>query len=120
MVADRNLIHLVEDNYRIGRTATLDGLDYATRHCADVCTAVSANLRLVVQATERYATKFAAESRCDRLTERCLTHSRRAIQTENWRFEVTLQLDDCQMFQNALFDLIQTEVVGIQLFARTR
>ena len=52
------------------------------------------------------------------LAQRGLAHTRRAVEAEYRGFEVALELDDGQVFQNTLLDLLQTEVVAVELIAR--
>ena len=78
---------------------------------------MSANLRLVVQAAQRNTAELAAQRRGHRLAQRGLTHARRAIEAEDRRFEVALELDDGQVLQQPLLHLVQTEMVVIELFA---
>ena len=84
VVRARHLVYLVEDNHRVRRATALYGLDDTARHSTDVCLAVTANLRLVVQTTERYAAELTAQSIGYGLAERRLTHSWRAIEAEYW------------------------------------
>ena len=78
---------------------------------------MSANLRLVVQAAQRNTAELAAQRRGHRLAQRGLTHARRAVEAEDRRFEVALELDDGQVLQQPLLHLVQTEMVVIELFA---
>ena len=117
MVRNGHLVHLVKNNDWVRRTATLDGLDNSARHCANVCSAVSANLALVVQTTQRNTAKLSAQRSCYALTERGLTNSRRAIEAENWRFQIALELDYGKVLENTVLNLLKTKVVGIELLA---
>ena len=78
---------------------------------------MSANLRLVVQTTQGDATELATKSRSYRFTQRSLTNSRRAVETEDWRLQIALQLDYGEVLQDAVLDLLQTEVVRVELLA---
>ena len=51
-----------------------------------------------------------------RLAQRGLAHARRAVEAEDRRLEVALELDDSQMLQNTLLHLVQTEMVAVELF----
>ena len=114
VVRNRNLVHLVEDDDRIGRPAPLDGLDDAARHGADVGAAVSADLRLVVQTAQRDAAEFAAQRRGDRLAQRRLAHARRAVEAQDRGLEVAFELDDGQVFEQPVLHLLQSEVVVVE------
>ena len=114
MVADGDLVDLVQYHDRIRRAASLDRLDDPARHRADVGLAVSANLGLVVQAAQRDASELALERPGHRFAERRLADTRRAVQAQDRRLQVALELDDGQMFQNAVLHLVQTEMVVIE------
>ena len=78
---------------------------------------MSANLALVVQATQRNTAKLTAQGSGYALTERGLTHSRRAIEAEDWRLQIALELDYSQVLKNTVLNLLKAEVVGIELLA---
>ena len=78
---------------------------------------MSADLRLVVQSAQRDAAELAAQCRGDRLAQRGFAHARRAVEAEDRGFEVALELDDRQVFQDAFLHLVETEVVAVELFA---
>ena len=77
-----------------------------------------ADFRLVVQAAERDTPELAAQRRRHRLAQRGLTHTRRAVEAEYRGFEVALELDDGQVFEDTLLDLLQPEMVAVELLAR--
>ena len=77
-----------------------------------------ADLRLVVQAAERDTPELAAQRRRHRLAQRGLTHTRRAVEAEYRGFEVALELDDGQVFEDTLLDLLEPEMVAVELLAR--
>ena len=78
---------------------------------------MTSNLRLVVQATERDATKLATESLSYRLTQRGLTNSWRAIEAEDGGLQVALELNYSEVLQEALLDLLEAEVILVKLLA---
>ena len=55
----RHLVYLVENEHGVRRTGTLNALDDAAGHGADVGAAVTADLRLVVKTAQRHAHVFA-------------------------------------------------------------
>ena len=118
VVRHADLVHLVEDDDRVRRSAPLDRLYDPARHRPDVGAAVAANLRFVVQAAQCDAAELTPQRRCDRFAQRGLAYARRAVETEDRRFEVALQLDDRQVFQQPLLDLFEAEMVVVELLAR--
>ena len=73
---NNNNIYGVDFKAGINTETYMYMVDYAARHGAYVGAAVSANLRLVVQTSERYASELASEGRGHRTPERRFTHSR--------------------------------------------
>ena len=59
------------------------------------------NLRLSAEATD--------------LPKRCLTNAGRAVETQYRRFEVAFELYDGQVFYNAILDIVETEMIGVEM-----
>ncbi len=112
----RHLVDLVEHDYGVRGPGPLDGLDDTTRHGTDVGLAVSADFRFVVQTAERNPAILTAQRPGDRFAERGFAHARRPVEAEDGRFHVALELEHGQVFDDALLDLFQTEVVLVQDF----
>ena len=117
VIAYGHLVHLVEDDDRIGRPAAFDGLDDPARHRPDVGAAVTAYLGLVVQTAQRNTAELTSQRRRHGLAQRGLAYARRAVQTEDRGFQVAFQLDDGQMLQQTLFHFVQPEMVVVELLA---
>src|SRR5262249_23072601 len=115
-----NLVDLVEHKHRITCANALDGLDDAPWHGADVGTAMAADLRFVVHATQAHAGELAPQGTRDALAQTGLAHPRGAEETQNgtlrlvtnglgiWlREQRTLGVEFAhgQVFEDAIFDL---------------
>ncbi len=92
----------------------MDTLDDASRHRAQICAAVSAYFRLIVQTAERDADVLAFQSLGNRASERCLTNSRRAVKADDWRFEVAAQFQNSQVLYYSLLNLLHAVVVFVE------
>ena len=82
LVVAAELIDLIEQNERIRAARLLDSGDYSAGHRADIGLSVTAYLRLVMDAAERYAGIFSAHSAGDRLCDRGLADSGRADEAD--------------------------------------
>ena len=87
-----NLVNFVQHKDRVGGSGLPKKLYDPSRHRTDVCLAVAADLRLVMQAAQRHPDVLAPHSGCDRLAQRCLSDTRRTNQTQYRRLHVTFQL----------------------------
>ena len=65
----RDFIHLVEKEYRVLHPRAANSLDNASRHCADIGTAMPANLRLIADAAKRCANEFSPHGARNRSAE---------------------------------------------------
>ena len=75
---------------------------------------MSANLSLVVQTTQRNSYILTLQGIGYRLAQRCLSNSRRTIQTQDGRLQVTTQRQYGDILQDALLHLLHTIVVAVQ------
>ena len=57
---------------------------------------------------------FASESTRDRLSEAGLTYARRAIEAENRRFHISLELEHCEILDDSVLYRIETEMVLVK------
>ena len=115
----RHLVYLVQYEDRVARTRLLDVLDDAAGHGTDVGATVSADFGLVVQSAQRYAHVFALQGVGYRLAQRRLTHTRRTVQAEDGRLQVTTQREHGDVLQDALLHLLHAVVVAVQYLLRT-
>ena len=58
------LVDLVEDDYRIGCSRTVDTIEDTTRKSSYICLSVTANLRLVMDTAKSDTDIFTSESSC--------------------------------------------------------
>ena len=115
----RHLVDFIEDKHGIARAGLLDALDDTARHGTDIRTAVTTDLRLVVQATQRHTHILAFHSRGDALAQRGLTDTRRTVEADNRTLQVTPQSQHSHIFEDTLLHLFHTVVVLIEDFLRT-
>ena len=124
LVIRSDLIHLIEHENRVRRAAFFDVIDDSSGQRTYICSAVSADLRLVVQTAQRDTCVL--PSKCFRyaLSETRLTNTRRAKQTQNRGlhrmrfflfFAAKRQLALYrQVFDDTFFHFLQTIVVSVE------
>ena len=69
------LIDFIKKNYRVDRTRTLHQLHYLSWQRSNICSAMAADLRLIVYTTECETNKFTSGRVRDRFTKRSLTYA---------------------------------------------
>ena len=112
------LVDLVEQEERVRRLRLLHALDDLARHRADIGPAVAADLGLVAHAAQRHAHEVAAGGPRHRLAERGLADARRADQAQDRTLHLVHALLHGEVFEDALLDLLQPEMVGVRARAR--
>ena len=75
---------------------------------------MAAQFGLVVQPAQAHALEFAAQRAGDRLAQRRLAHARRADEAEDRRLGLRVQLEHGQVFEDALLDVREVEVVLVE------
>ena len=110
----RKFVDLVQDDDRVGGAGPLDAGEDPARQGADIGLAVAADLRLIVHAAEGNPDVFAPEGPGDGLAEARLADPGRAVQAEDRGLHVALQLEDGQVFDDAVLDRVQPEMVLVQ------
>ncbi len=109
-----HLVDLVEQEQRVAHAHLGHLLDQATWHRADVGTPVTANLGLVTHATQGHAHELAIGRTRDGLGQRGLAHTGRTNQAKHRPLEFLHPLLHSEILENALLDLFQAIVVGIE------
>ena len=113
-----NLVNLIEHEHWVVCSCLDQSANDAAWERAYICLSVSAYLCLVVHSAEAHSHIFALQCSCYASAQRCLAHTRRAYQTENRSLHVATQLQHSEMFEYAVLDLLQSEVVVIQHLLR--
>src|SRR5690606_16516365 len=108
------LVDLVEHEDGADGPRLLHPLDDLARKRADTGAPVATDRRLVVHAAEADAVKLPPQRVGDAAPERRLADARRPEKTEDGPFLVLLELADREVLQDALFDLLETVVVGVE------
>ena len=112
------LVDLVEHEHRVVRAGLLHALDDAPRERADVGAAVAADLGLVAHAAQGDAHELAPQRARDGLAERGLADAGRADEAQDRALLVALELAHRQVFEDALLDLLEAVVIGVEDVAR--
>ena len=124
LVADGNLVDLVEHEHRVHRASLLQRLHDASWNRADVGAPVAANLGFVAHAAERDADELPVHGTRDRLSQRRLADAGRSDEAENGsldrrrRRRGPLQFLDGEIFDDAFFDLAEVVVILVEHRAR--
>ena len=114
-VVGADLVDLVEHENGIRGLGLIDSLDDAAGERADVGSAMPADLRLVAHSTEGDSDELAIESAGDGTAQRCLAYSGRADEAEDRTFHLcAAQLAHGEVFEDALFDLLQIVVILVK------
>ena len=108
------LVDLVEHHGGVVRGRLLHGLDDPARQRTHVGASVTSDLRLVPHAAEAEAHELAAGGPGDRLPERGLAHAGRPDEAEDGAAHVVLQLAHRKVLEDALLDLVEAVVVGVE------
>ena len=117
-VAVGHLVNLVEHKRGVVRAGFDEAFHDASGHCADVGAAVSANLRLVVNAAERHAHVLAPYGLGNAAAERGLAHTRRAVQAKYRGAAVAAVEQRGKVFENALLHALHAEMVLVEHASR--
>jgi hypothetical protein len=119
-----DLVDLVEEDDRVHRPRVAQGAHQAARERADVRAAVAADLGLVTDAAERHAHELAAHGAGDRLADGGLAGAGGPDQREDGarllvgrHLAVLAQLLDCDVLLDAVLDVLQAGVVGVEHLA---
>ena len=113
-----HLVDLVDHEDGVAGAGVAQGADDRPRHRADVGAAVAADLGLVANAADRDALELASQRPGDRAAEARLADPGRADEAEDRPRRVGLQLAHRQVLEDALLDLLEVVVVGVEHLAR--
>src|SRR6185312_15918164 len=89
-------------------------LQYPAGHGADIGLAMTADLTLVMQSTQRDADIFTSDRTRDAASQRGLADTGRAHKTEDRALHVTLELEHGEIFQDAFLDLVHAIMIMIE------
>ena len=109
-----HLVDFVEQEQRVLHADFRHLLDELAGHGADVGTAVTTDLRLVTHPTQGHAHILAAGGLGDGLAQGSLAHPGRPDQAEDGALKLVHTRLHCQVFEDAILDLVQAIVIRIQ------
>ena len=104
----------VEDEDGVRCTSLLQALDDTAAHRTDVGTAVTADLSLIMHPTEGDTHVLTAEALCDATPEGGLTYPWRAIEAEDGRLHIALELQYRQVLEDTLLDAVEAIVLAVK------
>ncbi len=108
------LVHLVQHHHRIGDATLLDAVHNPAGHRTDVGPAVATDVRFVADATQADADVLPLQGLGDAAADAGLARARRADEQQNGALLFLLQLHHGNLLDNAVFHLLQAEVVFLQ------
>src|SRR3989344_3478731 len=108
-----DFINFVQHKYGVFRPCIFNALDYSTRQCPYIGSAVAAYLRLIMDSPQRNSDKFTVQRTGYRFTDRSFADTRRADETKNRAFDFSNQLMNGQVLQNSFLYLGQSVVILI-------
>ena len=109
-----HLIDLIQQEDGVLRTRLLDMVQNRARDGADIGAAVSADLRLIPSPAQAPPAEFTAHGMCNGARNAGFSRTRRADKAEDRPFDVLFLLANGQVLHDALFHLIQAEMLIIQ------
>ena len=118
LVVTAQLVDFVNQNQAVAAASLNQGVDDAARHGADIGSAVAANICLITHAAQRKPCVFAPHATRNGPRHRRFADARRADQTEDLALDFACHAFNGEKLQDALLDLFQTIMVGIEDFLR--
>ena len=79
---------------------------------------MSTDLRLIVHPTEGDAHVLTTEALSDATTKGGLPHPGRAVEAEDGRLHISLELEDSQMLEDTLLDSVETVMLAVKRLLR--
>ena len=111
-----HFINLVENDDGVRHAHLFNLGNNAAGHGPHVGFTVPANFGFVAHAPQAHADVLAPHGRRNAAPKRGFAHARRPVKAQNRRFQVLLQLEHGNVFEDALLHLFKAEMVGIEDF----
>ena len=112
------LVDFVEHHHRIVHAGAANRLNDAAGHRAYIGTPMAAQLGFVANAAETDALEMPVHRPRDRPAQRCLPNTGRADKTKDRALRIGTQFSHGQEFQDALFHVLESEVIFVEHFPR--
>ena len=112
-----HLVDLVEHDDRVHHFDVFEGLHQLARLGADVRATMAFDLGFVTHAADTEAVERSSQGLGDRLADAGFTHARRADQQHDRTAYRPLVGADCQKFEDAVFDVVEPRMVGVEHLA---
>ena len=118
IIRSRQLVHLVQHHDGIGCTAFLDTVHDPPRHCADIGSAVAANIRFIPDTPKADPHILPLQRMGNAAADACFPGTGRTDKQENGTGLFAFQIHHGNLLYDAALDLLQTVMVGLQDFTR--
>src|SRR5262245_380268 len=112
--AGPELVYLVEHHHAVARARLAHVLDDVPRQRTDIGAPVAADLGFVVYPAQAHAHELAPGSFRNALAERGLAHPRGTDEAQDRALAGRIQLAHGEIFENALLDLLEPIVIGLE------
>ena len=114
----RHFVDFIQQKQRVTHLYLAQVLHDLAGHRADIGASVAANLGFVADPAERHAYELAVGRSCNALAKRCLTHARRADETQDRATQFFHTLLNCKVFQDPFLDLLEPVMIRLEHVVR--
>src|SRR5687767_8807753 len=116
MKARAEFIDFIEHKDRVSSSGFADTLNDISGQRPHLAAPVTANIRLIVNATETLTDKFSIHRASDALPQRSLADSRRTDKTQDRALALGRELTHGEKFDDTLLDLVETVMISVENF----
>src|SRR5262249_21986148 len=107
-------VHLVQHQYRVAHPHPTYGLEDTPRQCPNIRAPVAAQFRFIVYTSQGKTLETSPQGASNGMPQTGLANARRSHKTQNGTFGCGLELHHRQVFDDAIFDVLETEVILIE------
>ena len=112
-----HFVDLIQKEERVAATCLDHGIHDPSRHCAHISLPMTADIRLVMNTTQRNACHFPVQTSCNRIRNGSFAHAGRSHQADNLGGHLRSKLANRDNLQNTLLHLFKTKMIMIQYFS---
>ena len=116
LIVAAHFVYLVKQYDRVHALCLLDRVYDTSRHCADVCFSVTAYLRFIAHAAQRYSCVVTSERVGYRASDGGLADSGRSHKADDLALYIGIEFSYGNDLKYALLDLFKSVVVFFKLF----
>ena len=117
LIISGKLVYLVKDQYGIVDSCVLYRSNDPAGNGTDVCSSVTPDLSLILDAAQGNALAFSADRLCYRLCDRGLADTRRTDKTDYLSFLLVAEFFNRKLLDYPVLDFFKPVMAFIQIFA---